>query len=183
MGDTKFNRWSDDEKKQLADIIEIGKSKNKSIQESCMIAALKLRRTVEGCTWQYYTFIAKANKGEVVIPKGKPGRPKGAKNKPKDEPVKEVVQALGINSYETLEESKSLIDVVDEPVKEPVVMDSNWDFQNAQPKEEPTPVIEVKEPVISLYVSHGEPETAEIISMTPDVIVARCRGIFIIIKK
>lgn len=166
MGDTKFNRWSDDEKKQLADIIEIGKSKNKSIQESCMIAALKLRRTVEGCAWQYYTFIAKANKGEVVTPKGKPGRPKGAKNKPKDEPVKEVVQALGINSYEALEESKSLIDVAVEPAKE-----------------EPTPVIEVKEPVISLYVSHGEPETAEIISMTPDVIVARCRGIFIIIKK
>lgn len=166
MGDTKFNRWSDDEKKQLADIIEIGKSKNKSIQESCMIAALKLRRTVEGCAWQYYTFIAKANKGEVVTPKGKPGRPKGAKNKPKDEPVKEVVQALGINSYEALEESKSLIDVAVEPVKE-----------------EPTPVIEVKEPVISLYVTHGEPETAEIISMTPDVIVARCRGIFIIIKK
>lgn len=174
MGDTKYNRWSDDEKKQLADIIEIGKSKNKSIQESCMIAALKLRRTVEGCTWQYYTFIAKDNKqpitGDVVTPKGKPGRPKGAKNKPKDEPVKEVVQALGINSYEALEESKSLIDVAVEPVKEPA-------------KEEPTPVIEVKEPVISLYVSHGEPETAEIISMTPDVIVARCRGIFIIIKK
>ncbi len=167
MGDTKFNRWSDDEKKQLADIIEIGKSKNKSIQESCMIAALKLRRTVEGCAWQYYTFIAKANSkdpitGKVVTPKGKPGRPKGAKNKPKDEPVKEVVQALGINSYEALEESKLLIDVVDEPIKEPA-------------KEEPTPVIEVKEPVISLYVSHGEPEVAEIITMTPDVILARVR--------
>lgn len=170
MGDTKFNRWSDDEKKQLADIIEIGKSKNKSIQESCMIAALKLRRTVEGCAWQYYTFIAKANKGEVVTPKGKPGRPKGAKNKPKDEPVKEVVQALGINSYEALEESKSLIDVTVEPVKEPA-------------KEEPTPVIEVKEPVISLYSHHGEPEVAEIITMTPDVILARVRGFFITIKK
>lgn len=170
MGNTKFNRWSDEEKQQLTDIIEIGKSKNKTIGESCMIAALKLRRTVEGCAWQYYNVITKTKNepvtGEVIIPKGKPGRPKGAKNKSKDEPIKEVVHALGINSYEALEESKLLIDVVDEPVKE-----------------EPTTVIKVKEPVISLYSHHGEPEIAEIITMTPDVILARVRGFFITIKK
>jgi hypothetical protein len=82
------------------------------------------------------------------------GRPKGAKNKPKVEEVKEVA-----------------------PVEEVQEMDA----LNAEPTVEE--VIPAKVPVIKLYANFGDPEPAEIISITDDVIVARCKGFFITIER
>jgi len=170
VGNIKFSRWSDDERRQLTELINIGKTKARTVHESCMIAARKLNRTVEGCQWQYYNIIA-LNVTEEAKPEAiaEPvrrlaGRPKGAKNKPKVEEVKEVA-----------------------PVEEVQEMDPNWDALNAEPKLELQPKVEeiipTKEPVIKLYANYGDPEPAEIISITDDVIVARCKGFFITIER
>jgi hypothetical protein len=66
-------------------------------------------------------------------------------------------------------------------------MDPNWDALNAAPKLELQPkveeVIPTKTPVIKMYANFGDPEPAEIISITDDVIVARCKGFFITIER
>ena len=174
MGNIKFSRWSDDERRQLTELINIGKTKNRTVHESCMIAARKLNRTVEGCQWQYYNVILtnvteeakpEAIELKVIEPvRYKAGRPKGSKNKPKVEEVKEVA-----------------------PVEEVQEMDPNWDALNAEPKLELQPkveeVIPTKTPVIKMYANFGDPEPAEIISITDDVIVARCKGFFITIER
>ena len=172
MGNIKFSRWSDDERRQLTEIINIGKTKNRSVHESCMIAARKLNRSVEGCQWQYYNMALALNVTKEAKPEAielkviepvryKAGRPKGSKNKPKVEEVKEVA-----------------------PVEEVQEMDPNWD---AEPKLELEPkveeVIPTKTPVIKLYANYGDAELAEIISITDDVIVARCKGFFITIER
>jgi hypothetical protein len=160
VGNIKFSRWSDDERRQLTEIINIGKTKARTVHESCMIAARKLNRTVEGCQWQYYnvilTNVTEEAKPEAIAEPVRrlAGRPKGAKNKPKVEEVKEVA-----------------------PVEEVQEMDA----LNAEPTVEE--VIPAKVPVIKLYANFGDPEPAEIISITDDVIVARCKGFFITIER
>lgn len=66
----------------------------------------------------------------------------------------------------------------------------DWDFENAEPTETRTPekaerIVEeppLVQPVIQVYSNVGEPETAEIISQTKDLIIARARGYFFTIK-
>lgn len=159
MKPAKWSHWTDDERRLLAIYIKKGQDKKTKISVACAVASKKLGRTKASCEFQYQQYLK--NNMEFYLT-----------------PV-EVVE-------------------VDATPKQR----EDWDFENAEPKQTWTaeegediaqPQEEAKarvdwdtpqlpQPTIQVYANFGEPEIAEIVSHTADLIVARAKGFFFTIK-
>lgn len=159
MKPAKWSHWTLEERKELAYYVKKGLDKKAKIQVACAVAAKKLGRTRAACEFQYQKYLK--NNMDIYLA-----------------PV-EVEQ----------------VDATPEPRKD-------WDIENTESKEawiaeqgeaiaEPQEEAKVKvdwdspqlpQPTIQVYSNYGEPETAEIVSLTSDLIVARARGLFFTIK-
>ena len=53
----KYSRWSEEDRKELALIIQRGLNKNSTVQNACAYAAKKLGRTRQGCEFQWHHWI------------------------------------------------------------------------------------------------------------------------------